>query len=133
MKPCLIPELYSLLVLKSNIVGPCKDFNDSLTGVFNTESSKGFLSCLKSFKNENIEKKETVFIAKIFEKIIGTVTDEKKLKLIQKGEPNFSHYLIWPLMEAVSSQFSFEIGEYKMKAIHKEIARRNDEMLINLS
>lgn len=36
-------------------------------------------------------------------------------------------------MEAVSCDRSFEIGEYQLLAISKEIARRNDTMLKNLS
>ncbi|KAG2233989.1 hypothetical protein INT48_006481 [Thamnidium elegans] len=133
MRSCFIPELYPLLVVKPTIIDPCKNLNEKLIDVFESETINNFKSSLKRFKKENVENEEAVFISKIFKLLINGSMDEKKLKLINKRESNLSYYLIWPLMEAVSSKVSFEVGEYKLVAIHNEIIRRNDDILKNLN
>lgn len=60
------------------------------------------------------------------------------LEMIKKSEANYSSYLIDPFMKIVSdfveaNKCFYQIGEYKLEAIHKGIKRRHDVRLENTS
>lgn len=47
---------------------------------------------------------------------------------ITEEEANYSHYLIWPLLDTIVAtvdHISFHCGEYRLKAVDKELSRRN--------
>lgn len=129
MRLCLIPEL----ILKPNVINPCKDLNKELDALFDSKSLKDFKLSLSIFNKKNTDSEEATFISTIFKQVIKVTMDEKKMMLIREGEGNHSFYLIWPLMEVVSKKVLFEVGQYKLMAIRNEIIRRNDEVLKPLS
>lgn len=64
--------------------------------------------------------------------------DPNILVMIEKSEANYSSYLIDPLMKIVGGLSEkkncyYQIGEYKLEAINKEIKRRRDAKLMNTS
>ncbi|KAG0755640.1 hypothetical protein G6F35_007375 [Rhizopus arrhizus] len=139
MRPCLIKELYSLLVVNAaTIYNAFETYKEDIIRLFASEDHKRFDINLKHFKGRNEQDRTAVFIAKVF-KLMSTVSmNIQKLKWIKKSEANYSEYLVWQFMKqvtnAIESDFiCFEMGEYKLKSISLEILRRNDSQLKSCS